>query len=206
MVLLRRIYRAELMMQLLLTFGLVYILTDAAKFIWGLEYHSVAVPAMFTGTVSPGGRGMPLYSVFIIFMGLAVALALWLVLHRTRFGLYVRALTVNREITSTLGINVRLISTLVFAFGVGLAGLGGALGAPIIAVSPGIELIIVECFIVVVIGGLGSITGTLVASLIIGVVTALGISTIPQQAMVIPYALMALILLVRPWGLFGRPE
>jgi branched-chain amino acid transport system permease protein len=149
---------------------------------------------------------MPLYSVFIIFMGLAVALALWLVLHRTRFGLYVRALTVNREITSTLGINVRLISTLVFAFGVGLAGLGGALGAPIIAVSPGIELIIVECFIVVVIGGLGSITGTLVASLIIGVVTALGISTIPQQAMVIPYALMALILLVRPWGLFGRPE
>jgi branched-subunit amino acid ABC-type transport system permease component len=206
MVLLRRIYRAELMMQLLLTFGLVYILTDAAKFIWGLEYHSVAVPALLTGTVSPGGRGMTRYSIFIIFMGLAVALALWLVLHRTRFGLYVRALTVNREITSTLGINVRFISTLVFAFGVGLAGLGGALGAPIIAVSPGIELIIVECFIVVVIGGLGSITGTLVASLIIGVVTALGISTIPQQALVIPYALMALILLVRPWGLFGRPE
>jgi len=206
MVLLRRIYRAELMMQLLLTFGLVYILTDAAKFIWGLEYHSVAVPPLLSGTVSSAGRGTTLYSIFIIFMGLAVALALWLVLHRTRFGLYVRALTVNREITSTLGINVRFISTLVFAFGVSLAGLGGALGAPIIAVSPGIELIIVECFIVVVIGGLGSITGTLVASLIIGVVTALGISTIPQQAMVIPYVLMALILLVRPWGLFGRPE
>ena len=112
----------------------------------------------------------------------------------------------NREMTSALGINVRFISTLVFALGVGLAGLGGALGAPIIAVAPGIELIIIDCFIVVVIGGMGSIAGTLVASLIVGVVTSFGISIIPQQALVIPYALMALILLVRPRGLFGRPE
>jgi len=206
LVLLRRIYRAELMMQLLLTFGLVYILSDAVKFIWGLEYHSVAVPAPLSGSITLAGRSMPVYSIFIIFMGLAVALVLWLVLNRTRFGLYVRALTVNREITSALGINVRFISTMVFALGVGLAGLGGALGAPIIAVSPGIELIIVDCFIVVVIGGMGSIAGTLVASLLIGVVTSFGISIIPQQALVIPYALMALILLVRPWGLFGRAE
>jgi len=206
LILLRRIYRAELMMQLLLTFGFVYILTDASKFIWGLEYHSVSVPRLLSGTVSFAGASVPAYSVFMILMGLAVVLGLWLVLHRTRFGLYVRALTVNREMTSALGINVRLVSTMVFALGIGLAGLGGALGAPIIAVAPGIELIIVDCFIVVVIGGMGSIGGTLVASLIIGVVSSFGICIIPQQALVIPYALMALILLVRPWGLFGRPE
>jgi len=206
LLLLRRIYRAELMMQLLLTFGFVYILTDAAKYIWGLEYHSVPVPKALSGTVSFGGASVPVYSAFMIIMGLAVVLGLWVLLHRTRFGLHVRALTVNREMTSALGINVRFVSTLVFTLGVGLAGLGGALGAPIIAVAPGIELIIVDCFIVVVIGGMGSIAGTLVASLIIGVVTSFGISFIPQQALVIPYALMALILLVRPWGLFGRPE
>ena len=206
MVLLRRIYRAELMMQLLLTFGLVYILTDAAKFIWGLEYHSVAVPALLTGTVSPGGRGMTRLLHFYHLHGIGrrpgtLACAPQNAVRTLREGSHGKQ---RNHLNPWHQCAFHLHPG--FCLRGGFSRAGRSPGRAHHRFSPGIELIIVECFIVVVIGGLGSITGTLVASLIIGVVTALGISTIPQQALVIPYALMALILLVRPWGLFGRPE
>ena len=205
--LLRRIYHAPHEYQLLLTFALVFIFGDAAKLIWGREDNSVSVPAVLSGSTQALGLTFPTYRLFLIAFGVAVAVALWVVLHRTRWGILVRAATMDRGMLSALGVNTRRLFTMVFALGAALAGLGGALAAPIVAVGPGLHVqVIIDAFVVVVIGGMGSVLGALVASLLVGIVNAFGVLAFPGLAVVLTFAVMAIVLIVRPWGLFGTPE
>jgi branched-subunit amino acid ABC-type transport system permease component len=205
--LLRRIYHAPHEYQLLLTFGLVFIFGDVVKLVWGREDHAVAVPALLTGSTRAMGVTFPTYRLFLIAVGLLVAAGLWFILHRTRWGIFVRAATMDREMLGALGVNTRRLFTGVFALGAALAGLGGALAAPIVAIGPGLHVqVIIEAFVVVVIGGMGSIIGALAGALLVGVVNAFGLLAFPGLALVMTFALMALVLIVRPWGLFGTPE
>ena len=205
--LLRRIYRAPHEFQLLVTFALVFILGDVAKLVWGREDNSVAVPALLGGSTQALGLTFPTYRLFLIAVGVVVAIGLWIVLHRTRWGIFVRAATMDRGMLSALGVNTRLLYTTVFAAGAGLAGLGGALAAPVVAVGPGLHVqVIIDAFVVVVIGGMGSVIGALVASLLVGVVNAFGVLAFPGLAIVLTFACMAVVLIVRPRGLFGMHE
>lgn len=204
---LRRIYRAPHEFQLLATFGLVFILGDAVKLVWGREDRSVAAPAALSGAMRALGLTFPTYRLFLIAVGIAIAIALWLVLHRTRWGIFVRAATMDRDMLSALGVNTRRLFTSVFALGAALAGLGGALAAPVVSVGPGLHAqVIIDAFVVVVIGGMGSVGGALVASLLVGVVNAFGILAMPGAAVVLTFAVMAVVLIVRPRGLFGAAE
>ena len=205
--LLRRIYRSAHEFQLLLTFGLVFVIGDLVMIIWDREERSVAGPELLSGATRLIGVTFPTYRLFLILVGIAVAIALWVLLHRTRFGIWIRAATLDREMLGALGVNTRRLYTGVFALGAALAGFGGALAAPVLAVGPGLHVeVIIDAFVVVVIGGMGSIPGALVGSLLVGLVNAFGILAFPSLAVVLTFALMAVILIVRPWGLFGRPE
>ena len=172
----RRIYRAPLLYQLLLTYAFILVFDDLAKVVWGYDFVSVGVPDAFRRPPILVGRApVPAYYVFIIAVGVLVAVGLWLLLTRTRFGKIVRAAADNPTMVAALGINVALVSMAVFALGSFLAGLGGVLAAPVRSIYPGMGFsILVESFIVVVIGGLGSIGGAFVGALLIGLVRAFG--------------------------------
>jgi branched-chain amino acid transport system permease protein len=205
--LLRRIYRADHAFQLLLTFGLVLVLGDVVKLVWGREDRSVAVPALLAGSARLGTVVFPVYRLFLIAVGLAAALGLWFVLHRTRWGVLVRAATMDRQMLSALGVNVRALYTGVFALAAALTGLAGALAAPVVAVGPGLHVqVIIDAFVVVVIGGMGSIGGALAGALLVGLANAFGLLAFPALAVVVTFAVMAVVLIVRPWGLLGSPE
>jgi branched-subunit amino acid ABC-type transport system permease component len=203
----RRIYRAHHLIQLLLTYALVLILEDAARLIWGGDIRNVARPEILAGSVKFLGLFLPTYNVFILIMGPLVTVGLWLVLYRTRTGNIIRAAVSHPEMVGALGVNVSRVMTGTFMLGCGLAGLGGVLmvGLANITLGIGMEKII-ECFAVVVIGGLGSVGGALLGSLILGVGVAFMQLPLSRLAIVFPYIAMALILIIRPWGLFGRPE
>ena len=204
---LRRIYRAPHEMQLLLTFALVFILGDAAKLIWGREEYSIAMPAVLAGGAQAFGLVFPLYRLFLIAAGTAVAAGLWLMLYRTRWGIFIRAATMDREMLAALGVNTRTLFTAVFTLGAALAGLGGALAAPVVAVGPGLHVqVLIDAFAVVVIGGLGSVLGAFVASLLVGLVNAFGVLAFPGLAVVLTFGCMAIVLIVRPRGLLGTVE
>ena len=205
--LLRRIYRAPHEMQLLLTFALVFILGDAAKLIWGREEHSVGVPAALAGGAQAFGLVFPRYRLFLIAAGAAVAAGLWLMLYRTRWGIFIRAATMDRDMLAALGVNTHALFTAVFMLGAALAGLGGALAAPVVAVGPGLHVqVLIDAFAVVVIGGLGSVLGALIASLLVGLFNAFGVLAFPGLAVVLTFACMAIVLIVRPRGLLGTAE
>jgi len=205
--LLRRVYRAPHEMQLLLTFALVFILGDAAKLIWGREEHSISMPQMLAGSARAFGLVFPLYRLFLIAAGMVVAAGLWLMLYRTRWGIFIRAATMDREMLAALGVNTRRLFTAVFMLGAALAGLGGALAAPVVAVGPGLHVqVLIDGFVVVVIGGLGSVLGAFVASLLVGLVNAFGVLAFPGLAVVLTFACMAIVLVVRPRGLLGTAE
>ena len=205
--LLRRVYRAPHEMQLLLTFALVFILGDAAKLIWGREEHSISMPQMLAGSARAFGLVFPLYRLFLIAAGMVVAAGLWLMLYGTRWGIFIRAATMDREMLAALGVNTRRLFTAVFMLGAALAGLGGALAAPVVAVGPGLHVqVLIDGFVVVVIGGLGSVLGAFVASLLVGLVNAFGVLAFPGLAVVLTFACMAIVLVVRPRGLLGTAE
>lgn len=205
--LLRRIYRAPHEFQLLLTFALVFIAGDVVKLIWGREDQSTPMPELLSGSTEAMGLVFPTYRLFLIVTGLIVAAALWWLLHRTRWGILIRAATNDRDMLGALGTDTRRLFTTVFALGVALAGLGGALAAPIVSVSPGLHVqVIIDAFVVVVIGGMGSVLGALVASLLVGIVNAWGVLALPGWSVVLTFACMAVVLIVRPWGLFGSQE
>ena len=202
----RSLYGREELYQLLFTYALVLILGDAAKFLWGTEQLSVSTPPSLAGGVEIFGTTQPLYTLFIIAIGPAIAFALWLALNRTGAGRMVRAAQMDREMLDALGANVSLIYTGMFALSAFLAGLSGALVTPIQSIVPGMDvLIIVQAFIVVVIGGMGSLWGTFWGSVIYGQVLSFGILIFPSFSLFSVFVLMAVILIVRPWGLFGRP-
>ncbi|HTZ38375.1 MAG TPA: branched-chain amino acid ABC transporter permease [Stellaceae bacterium] len=202
----RSLYGREELYQLLFTYALVLILGDAAKFIWGVDQLSVSTPPVLAGSVQLFGSTQPLYSLFIIVLGPIIAFLGWLGINKTGVGRLVRAAQMDREMLDALGANVGTIYTGMFVFASCLAGLSGALITPIQSIVPGMDvLIIVQAFIVVVIGGMGSFWGTFWGSVIYGQVLSFGILIFPGFSLFSVFALMAVILIVRPWGLFGRP-
>jgi branched-subunit amino acid ABC-type transport system permease component len=203
----RRVYREEHLLQLLLTYALVLILDNVVRMIWGGDPRNVARPEILAGSVDLMGMALPTYNVFILLVGPVIALGLWLLLYRTRAGNIIRAAVSYPDILGALGVNVSWVMTATFMLGCWLAGLGGVLVAALanVDLSIGMEKII-ECFAVVVIGGLGSVGGALLGSLIIGVGITFFQLPFGRWALVFPYFVMALVLIIRPWGLFGRPE
>ena len=202
----RHLYGADVLYQLLFTYALVLILSDAAKVLWGTGQLSVSRPPGLTGAFKLWGTFVPYYNLFVLLLGPAIALLFWLLLTRTRSGRLIRAAALDREMLGALGVNVDRLYTGVFVVGSFLAGLGGALIAPVKAIVPGMDVeIIVEAFIVVVIGGLGSFWGTMLGALVYGQVLAFGILIFPRFSIFSVFALMAVVLILRPWGLLGRP-
>ena len=159
------------------------------------------------GSVRIFGQPFPAYYLLVLGLSPLVAVGLWLVFYRTRWGMLVRAATVDREMLGALGVDVSKLYTQVFAFGSWLAGLGGALAAPTVAVALGMDAdVLINAFVVVVIGGLGSFAGTLISALLVGELQSFGILIFPGVSIVLPFALMAVVLMIRPWGLLGEPE
>lgn len=203
--LLRRLYRSPELFQLLATFGVVLIVQDAALAIWGPDDLTISRPPWLRAYVRIADERFPVYDLVLIAIGPAVLASLWLLFNRTRWGRLVRAATWDREMVDALGVDQRVLFTSVFALGAGLAGLAGALGLPSGSANLGIDLsVITEAFVVVVIGGLGSIAGAYLASLLIGLLQAFGVVLIPQATLVLVFVVMAAVLVLRPNGLLGR--
>ena len=207
LVLLRRIYRSPELYQLLATFGVVLVVQDAAFAIWGREDLLSPRAPGFKGVVEIFGQRFPQYHLLLIGLGPIVLGALWWLFHLTRWGTLVRAATEDREMTGALGVNQRWLFTSVVFLGSMLAGLGGALQIPKEAVNLQMDInIIVEAFVVVVIGGMGSVTGAFLAALLVGEISAFGILIFPQLTLVLTFLVMALVLVVRPYGLLGKAQ
>jgi branched-chain amino acid transport system permease protein len=206
--LLRRIYRAPELLQLLATFALVLIVRDFALWAWGPEDLLGPRAPGFSGAVEIAGHPFPQYDLLLIVLGPGVFAALHLFLARTRWGILVRAATQDREMAGALGVNQRWLFTGIFVLGSALAGLGGALAIPREPASLGIDLALIsDAFVVVVVGGLGSIPGAFVAALLIGVIKAFCIGLGWSKAtLVAEFVVMAVVLVLRPWGLLGRPQ
>jgi len=201
----RPVYDQDHEFQLLLTFGLVLIIDNGARILWGTDFRSVSTPGLLDAQISLFGSGYPLYNVFLIAVGALAAIVMWLVFERTRVGKIVRASSQDRGMANALGVNVPLVFTGTFLLGSLLAGFGGALAAPYQSIQPTMgESIIIESFIIVVIGGLGSFGGAFVGALLIGVVNSLTFLYLPSLQPVIPFLLVAVVLLTRPAGLFGK--
>ena len=204
--LLRHLYGREDLYQLLFTYALVLALADAAKLLWGTQQLSVQRPGILDGGLRLFGVIVPHYNLFIMVLGPAIALSVWLVLYRTHIGRMIRAAALDREMLGALGADVGRLYTIMFGVGSFLAGLAGALVTPVKTVVPGMDVeIIIEAFVVVVIGGLGSLWGTVIGALIYGQFLSFGILVFPRFSIFAVFALMAIILIIRPWGLLGRP-
>jgi branched-chain amino acid transport system permease protein len=207
MVLLRRIYHSPELFQLLATFGLTLMVEDLVILIWGPSDQLGRRAPGFKGAVDFFGQNIPSYDLFLIVLSPLVLGILWLLFQRTRWGVLVRAATQDRDMVAALGVNQKWLFTSVFAVGVFLAALGGALQIPRDAVHHALDLrIIVDVFVVVVIGGLGSIIGAFVAAVLVSELNAFGILVFPKISIILVFLVMAAVLIVRPWGLFGKQQ
>ncbi len=207
MTLLRRIYRAPELFQLLATFGVVLIVQDAVLKLWGPNDLALPRAPWLRSTIAIGDDRFPVYDLILIGVGPAILGLVWLLFTRTRWGTLVRAATLDREMVAALGVNQRWLFTSVFALGAGLAGLGGALTLPSASANPGIDLaVITDAFVVVVVGGLGSLPGAYVAALLIALLQAFGVALLPKVTLVLVFAVMAAVLAIRPNGLLGRVQ
>lgn len=202
---LRHVYRIALPYQLLLTFAFVLIFDNLVKIVWGAGSLSPPPLSFLGGSIPILGRNFPIYNLFIIAVGPAVALLLWVLLEKTWYGRIIRASSSDREMAASLGVRVPALFTGVFVFGTWLGALGGGLSVPYVGLlTPGMgETIIIEAFIVAVIGGLGSLKGAFVGALVIGVLSAFGTRFFPAFDMFLTFILMGGVLLWRPQGLFG---
>jgi branched-chain amino acid transport system permease protein len=205
--LLRQVYERDHIDQLLLTYALVLIIGDVARFVWGVEYKSIPRPEGLAGTVNLFGTPLAAYYVLVLVLAPAIALGLYWMLQKTRLGWMIRAATFNREMAGALGINVPRLFLIIFMVGSWLGGLGGALYAPLGSIVYYMHTqVLMESFLVMVIGGVGNFWGAFVGSIIFGLLNAFGYQHFPRFSMFFAFALMAIVLLVRPWGLLGRPE
>ena len=203
--LVRPLYGRGIDYPLLLTFGLSYVLVEAIRILFGVEGNPLGPPAALRGAVDIGIGHFPAYRLFLIGATATIVLALWLFIEKTRFGLIIRAGARDPEIVRVLGIDIARVWLLVFALGIALAGLSGILSAPTRAVTPEMGIpVLVESFVVTVVGGMGSLAGAVVAGLLVGIVYSLTSLFAPEYAEMSIFVLMALVLLVRPQGLFGR--
>jgi branched-subunit amino acid ABC-type transport system permease component len=202
---LRHIYGIDEAYQLLLTFGFILILDDAVKIIWGGVFRIPPIPAFLEGAWRVFGRPFPIYNAFVIGVGVLVAVGLWALFEKTWWGRTVRATASDREMANAIGVNVPRIFSGVFVFGAMLAALGGALGTPVRVAAPGIgAAMIIQAFIITVIGGLGNLKGAFISSMIVGIVSAYGTLFFPVFELFFIFVIMTVVLLVRPQGLFAR--
>lgn len=202
----RHFYQRDHLDQVLLTFGLIYVFEELRSLLWGDDVHGVEIPKALdwslplTDTLS-----YPAYRLFMSGLCLLLALGLYLLISRTRLGMKIRAGAFNRDMAESLGINIRLIHAIVFALGVGLAAVAGMIAAPIASVYPNMgSQVLIMCFVVVVIGGIGSVRGALIAALLVGLVDTFGKVLLPQVSGMLVYMLMAAVLLWKPEGLFKQ--
>jgi len=203
----RPLYGRSPLYHILLTFGLVLVIGNSVELIWGKAYHIFPRPKAFEGLVSFLGIRYPAYRLFVLLVGVGISVFLWFMLKKTRFGLIIRAGTQNREITNAFGIDISRYFTVVFGFGVATAGAAGVVMAPILSVHPHMgDGIIITAFIVVVVGGLGSLSGAALAGLLIGVLQSFSVILFPAFTGAMMYMVMVMVLLVRPQGLFGIGE
>ncbi|MGB3487878.1 MAG: branched-chain amino acid ABC transporter permease [Xanthobacteraceae bacterium] len=203
--LVRPLYGRSVDDPLLLTFGLSYVLVEAVRIVFGNDGIPFPTPSQLTGVANLGIGYFPIYRLFVIVVVAVVLLLLWLVLEKTKFGLIVRAGSRDPTIMRVLGVNISKVWLLVFGVGVGLAALGGVLAGPMRTVNPEMgSLVLIEAFVVTVIGGLGSLLGSVVAGLLVGVAISMTALFAPEMGTIVMFALMALVLLVRPRGLFGK--
>ena len=197
------LYEREHLMLILLTFAFSLVFGDLVKIVWGGEYKSVPVPQVFQGSVALfGGLPFPVYNVFLLIAGPVIAVSLWLLVNKTKMGKIARAAAVDREMVGAVGINVSWVFAAVFVIGCFLAGLGGVLVAPTVSVTLGMDhTLIMEAFLIVIMGGLGNIWGALLGALIFGLTQSLGILVWPKFGIVFPYLAVVVVLLFRPTGL-----
>ncbi|MGS1005804.1 branched-chain amino acid ABC transporter permease [Achromobacter anxifer] len=202
---LRPLYNRPHFYQLILTFGFILVISEAVKFVWGLGYQETPMPALLAGTVELAGSTIPVYRLFVIVFGLLVSAALFFVLEKSTFGMLVRAASSDGEMVRILGLPAAAIRSAVFGVGAGLAGLAGAISAPLFPIELGMATnTIIDCFIVVILGGLGNIRGVVAASLLIGMVRAVGYTFMPSWVDILTFAMLIATLLTRPQGLFSR--
>jgi branched-chain amino acid transport system permease protein len=203
--LLRRLYRRDASAFLMVTFGLALVLGEIVRLVWGPEALQVEPPQAFAGIVFLVGEPFPTYRLFLVGAGIGVAVAIWQVLDHTRLGLLIRATSQNPEMVSALGIDLNLVRSAVFGIGCGLAGLGGVLAAPLVTASVGMAAtMIIDAFVIVIIGGMGSFLGSLIAALLIAFTQVFGEYYLPDLALAFMYLLMLIVLVVRPGGLLGK--
>ena len=199
------LYKRDHLYQVLLTFGLILVLNEAQRMIWGGDVHRVPVPAPFDASIQlTDNLQYSVYRLFVMGVCLALAGVIYGVIRHTRLGIIIRAGAVNRDMVEGLGINVRTLFTLIFSVGVALTAFAGMIAAPLTSIAPGMgDSILITCFVVVVIGGIGSIKGAFWGAIIIGMATTFGAVLIPSLASMVIYLIMAEVLLVKPRGLFA---
>lgn len=202
-----RLYQSNFLMQLLMCYGWILVLDDLMKILFGAEFLSMGMPQIFAQPpLMVAGAPIPVFYVFLVTVAFAVALTVWLIIAKSSFGSKIRAAAVNTPMTAALGINTTALYVAVFALGAGLAGLAGALASPVRSLVPGMGFsILIESFIVTVIGGMGSIGGALVAAILIGLTRSFGSVGFPLLTEVLVFSIMAVVLVARPNGLFGKP-
>ncbi len=205
-VLFRHFYHRDHLDQVLLTFGLIYIFEELRSMLWGDDVHGVKVPDLLAASIQlTDNQSYPVYRIFMAGVCVLLALGLYLLISRTRLGMKIRAGAFNRDMAEALGINIRRIHAVVFALGIGLAAVAGIIAAPISSVYPNMgSQVLIMCFVVVVIGGIGSVRGALTAALLVGLVDTFGKVLLPQIAGMLVYMLMAGVLLWKPEGLFKQ--
>jgi branched-chain amino acid transport system permease protein len=205
LVILRRLYRRDAHAFLMVTFGLALVVTEAVRLLWGPDALQVPPPKPLSGVVFLLGEPFPTYRLFLAAAGAVMAIAIWQLLERTRLGLLIRATSQNAEMVHALGIDVGLVRSGVFGIGCGLAALGGVLAAPLVTASHGMAAsVIIDAFVIVIIGGMGSFLGSLIGALLIAFVQVFGNYYLPDFALAFMYLVMLLVLVVRPGGLLGK--
>ena len=203
--LIRPLYGRSIDDPLLLTFGLSYVLVEGVRIVFGTDGIPFPTPPALTGVLDLGVGFFPIYRIFVVGVVIVVVLLLWLGLEKTRFGLIVRAGARDPTMMRVFGVDISKVWLLVFGLGVGLASLGGVLSGPMRSVNPEMgSLVLAEAFVVTVIGGLGSLLGSIIAGLAVGIVISMTALFAPEMATIVMFALMALVLLIRPQGLFGK--
>jgi branched-chain amino acid transport system permease protein len=205
--LLRRIHAFGLMSQLVLTVGISLIILAGVKIFWGTESLPVKIPPILSGLVGIAGMDYPIYRLFIIGLSLLVLAIMALLLYKTRIGKIVRAAVSDPDMVNALGINIPLVFTFVFGVGIWLAGVAGVAIAPVLTVFPGLaDQMGMDAFVVVITGGFGSLTGAFIVSIIFGLLSSYGVQLVSSLAPVLMFAFMAIVLAIRPMGLFGERE
>ena len=203
--LLRRVHKFGHVQELLLTFGLAYIITELVKWYWGNYPLAVNVTGFLSGTIPIFGITYPVYRIFIFGCAIFVGVIMALILYKTRLGIILRASVNDSEMTNTLGVNVPLVFMGVFAFGTALSGFAGVIAGPLLSTFPGMaQEILLDAFVVIVVGGFGSLGGAVVAALLIGQLQSFGVLLIPKLSVALIYLLMAVVLIIKPSGLFGE--